>query len=213
MDCRCAKRSDRVNRIEADRFTSGTVLTKSENLGRVKQGKEVHGKVFVFRICDNVVINSSLVDMYRKCGSLIEAYKARLHYVVIESVLVDLYAKCCSGNMKGAKQLLQGSSFKDDESLWATLLGALYANYYSAFLDKDEHEDKDKHGLFDDQNRLVCNIRIFEMIKYSFGEDEEYVAIKEHEYNDLKSTNEDACRLYQEIFHRMDEGWMVTRAE
>ncbi|GKA36242.1 putative reverse transcriptase domain-containing protein [Tanacetum coccineum] len=83
-----------------------------------------------------------------------------------------------------------------------------YANYYSNFLDKEEHEDKDKHGLFDSQKRPVCNIRRFEMIKYSFGDDEEYVAIKEHEYDDLISTNEDACRTYQEIFRRIDEGWM-----
>ncbi|GJV71223.1 hypothetical protein Tco_1491218 [Tanacetum coccineum] len=83
-----------------------------------------------------------------------------------------------------------------------------YANYYSNFLNNEEHEDKDKHGLLDNQKWLVCNIRRFEMIKYSFGEDEEYVAIKEHEYDDLMSRNEDACRTYQEIFHRMDEGWM-----
>ncbi|GJR71759.1 MAK10-like protein [Tanacetum coccineum] len=42
----------------------------------------------------------------------------------------------------------------------------------------------------------------------SHNEDEEYVAIKENEYDDLTSTNEDACRTYQEIFRRMDEGWM-----
>ncbi|GJX60219.1 hypothetical protein Tco_0291609, partial [Tanacetum coccineum] len=84
-----------------------------------------------------------------------------------------------------------------------------YANYYHNFLDKEEHEDKDKHGLFDYQKRPVCNIRRFEMIKYSFRQDEEYVAIKECEYDDLTITNEDACRAYQEIFRSMDEGWMV----
>ncbi|GKA78731.1 hypothetical protein Tco_0785268 [Tanacetum coccineum] len=78
-----------------------------------------------------------------------------------------------------------------------------------------EHEDEERCESFNDttRNAPVCNIRRFEMIKYSFGEDEEYVAIKEHEYDDLTSTNEDACRTYQEIFRRMDEGWMVTRAE
>ncbi|GJY85452.1 hypothetical protein Tco_0499478 [Tanacetum coccineum] len=81
-----------------------------------------------------------------------------------------------------------------------------YVNYYSNFMHNEEHENKDKRGLIDNQKRALCNIRIFEMIKYSFGEYEEYVAIKEHEYNDLKSTNEDACCTYQEIFRRMDEG-------
>ncbi|GJX11703.1 hypothetical protein Tco_0201562 [Tanacetum coccineum] len=59
----------------------------------------------------------------------------------------------------------------------------------------------------------VCNIRRFKMIKYSFGQDEEYVAIKEDKYDDFARTSKDACRAYQEIFRMMDEGWMVTRAE
>ncbi|GJR09936.1 hypothetical protein Tco_0792588 [Tanacetum coccineum] len=46
------------------------------------------------------------------------------------------------------------------------------------------------------------------MIKYSCGDDEEYVAVKENEYDDLTSTSKDACRTYQEIFRKMDEGWM-----
>ncbi|GJW51336.1 hypothetical protein Tco_0092687 [Tanacetum coccineum] len=52
---------------------------------------------------------------------------------------------------------------------------------------------------------LVCTIQRFEMIKYSFGQGEEYVAIKEDEYNDLARTSNNACRTYQEIFRMMDE--------
>ncbi|GJZ96104.1 hypothetical protein Tco_0668438 [Tanacetum coccineum] len=37
----------------------------------------------------------------------------------------------------------------------------------------------------------VHNIRRFEMIKYSFGQDEEYVAVKEDEYDDLARTRDD----------------------
>ncbi|GKD60599.1 hypothetical protein Tco_1298108, partial [Tanacetum coccineum] len=43
--------------------------------------------------------------------------------------------------------------------------------------------------------------------------EEEYVSIKEYEYDDLTRTNKDACHAYQEIFCNMDEGWLVTRAE
>ncbi|GJS35745.1 hypothetical protein Tco_0534127 [Tanacetum coccineum] len=80
---------------------------------------------------------------------------------------------------------------------------------------EEEHENKERCKLFDNphQETPVCKIRKFEMIKYSFGQDEEYVAIKECEYDDLTIINEDACRAYQEIFRSMDEGWMVTRAE
>ncbi|GKB95138.1 hypothetical protein Tco_0981275 [Tanacetum coccineum] len=58
----------------------------------------------------------------------------------------------------------------------------------------------------------VCNIRKFMMIKYSFNDDEEYVAVKEDEYDDLIMTRRDARQAYQEIFQIMDERWMVTRA-
>ncbi|GJZ12320.1 hypothetical protein Tco_0547550 [Tanacetum coccineum] len=51
------------------------------------------------------------------------------------------------------------------------------------------------------------------MIKYPFNGEEEYVVVKEDEYDDLTITSEEACRAYQEIFRMMDEGWMVTRTE
>nr|GEW91074.1 RNA-directed DNA polymerase, eukaryota, reverse transcriptase zinc-binding domain protein [Tanacetum cinerariifolium] len=71
----------------------------------------------------------------------------------------------------------------------------------------EKHENKERCKLFDNphQETPVCSIRRFEMIKYSFGQDGEYVAVKEHEYDDLTRINEDACRTYQEIFRRMDE--------
>nr|GEV13249.1 hypothetical protein [Tanacetum cinerariifolium] len=80
---------------------------------------------------------------------------------------------------------------------------------------ESEHEDDERYELCDKETHElpVCNIRRFEMIKYSFGQDEEYVAVKEYEYEDLTSTSEDTCRAYQEIFRIMDEGCMVTRME
>ncbi|GKE87863.1 hypothetical protein Tco_1565338, partial [Tanacetum coccineum] len=58
---------------------------------------------------------------------------------------------------------------------------------------------------------LVCNMRRFKMIKYSFRQNKEYVAIKEDGYDDLAGTSNDAYQAYQEIFHMMDEGWIVAR--
>ncbi|GJR79858.1 hypothetical protein Tco_0150643 [Tanacetum coccineum] len=46
------------------------------------------------------------------------------------------------------------------------------------------------------------------MIIYSFNDEEEYLAVKEDEYDDLTIASEEACRAYQEIFRMMDEGWM-----
>ncbi|GJV23976.1 hypothetical protein Tco_1376671 [Tanacetum coccineum] len=78
-----------------------------------------------------------------------------------------------------------------------------------------EEERNERCNLFNNttHNAPVCKIRRFKMIKYSFGQYEEYMAIKECEYDDLTKANEDACQAYQEIFRSMGEGWMVTRAE
>ncbi|GJX75741.1 hypothetical protein Tco_0322552 [Tanacetum coccineum] len=80
---------------------------------------------------------------------------------------------------------------------------------------ENEHENDERYELCGNETHElpVCTVRRFEMIKYSFGQDEEYVAVKEDEYEDLTSTRKDACQAYQEIFRMMDEGWMVTRAE
>ncbi|KAI8551733.1 hypothetical protein RHMOL_Rhmol06G0209400 [Rhododendron molle] len=50
-----------------DEFTFATVLTALGNLGRLRQGKEMHAKVVVAGIRGDVVVESSLVDMYGKC--------------------------------------------------------------------------------------------------------------------------------------------------
>nr|GEX24297.1 hypothetical protein [Tanacetum cinerariifolium] len=65
--------------------------------------------------------------------------------------------------------------------------------------DEIEYENEtydERQELCETHELPVCNIRIFEMIKYSFGQDEEYVAVKEDEYDDLGRTNNDACRAY-----------------
>ncbi|GJS75101.1 hypothetical protein Tco_0724982 [Tanacetum coccineum] len=72
--------------------------------------------------------------------------------------------------------------------------------------DIQEKEEQHKEGRCDPaQEPPVYNIRRFEMIKYLFGQEEEYDAVKEYEYDDLSRTNEDTCHIYQEIFRNMDE--------
>ncbi|GJU94965.1 hypothetical protein Tco_1319721 [Tanacetum coccineum] len=119
-------------------------------------------------------------------------------------------------------------------SKWRDHIRGPYANFFTTYdlhldinsifgmknnasnMSNVQNEECNKRcNLFNDtaHNAPVCKIRRFEMIKYSFGQDEEYVGIKEYEYDDLTKTNEDACRVYQEIIRSMDEGWVVIRAE
>nr|GEU83345.1 hypothetical protein [Tanacetum cinerariifolium] len=115
------------------------------------------------------------------------------------------------------KAIIEGLIDEDDESSnndWRRWDGYEIANHDQEEREyENEHEDEERCELFDDYELPVCTIRIFEMIKYSFGQDDEYVAIKEDEYEDLTSTSKEAIHAYQEIFLIMDEGRMVTRAE
>ncbi|GJZ71337.1 hypothetical protein Tco_0635188 [Tanacetum coccineum] len=73
--------------------------------------------------------------------------------------------------------------------------------------------DNEREELCEVHKLPVCNVRRCMMIKYSFNNDEEYITVKEDEYDDLTVTRKEECRAYQEIFRIKDEGWMVTRAE
>ncbi|GJY86029.1 hypothetical protein Tco_0500055 [Tanacetum coccineum] len=76
--------------------------------------------------------------------------------------------------------------------------------------DESHHEADEREELCEIHELPVCNMRKFKMIKYSFGQDKEYVAVKEDEYDGLIRTSIDARRAYQEIFRIMDEGWMTS---
>ncbi|GJW88329.1 hypothetical protein Tco_0163669 [Tanacetum coccineum] len=80
---------------------------------------------------------------------------------------------------------------------------------------ESNNEDDERYELCGNETHelSVCTVRRFEMIKCSFGQNKEYVVVKEDEYKDLMSTSKDACQAYQEIFRMIDEGLMVTRAE
>ncbi|GJZ53671.1 hypothetical protein Tco_0608556 [Tanacetum coccineum] len=80
-------------------------------------------------------------------------------------------------------------------------------------IDEDEELNEERCEVFDDHDPSICYIRRFEMVKYSFRDDEEYVAIKENEYDDLTNTSKEAIHAYQEIFRMVDKEWMDLAAK
>nr|GEX96381.1 hypothetical protein [Tanacetum cinerariifolium] len=81
----------------------------------------------------------------------------------------------------------------------------VYTNYDDAY--EMNHDDKEREELCKVHELSVCNVRRYIMIKNSFNNDAEYVAIKENEYDDLTIIRKEACQVYQEIFRIIDEGW------
>ncbi|GJV33282.1 hypothetical protein Tco_1393682 [Tanacetum coccineum] len=56
----------------------------------------------------------------------------------------------------------------------------------------------------------VCKIRRFEMMKYSFDSNDEYITIKEFEHLNHSKKSIDA---YRELLRLTNEGWVVTTSE
>ncbi|GKC66411.1 hypothetical protein Tco_1099009 [Tanacetum coccineum] len=52
-----------------------------------------------------------------------------------------------------------------------------------------------------------CKVRRFEMMKYLFNDDEEYITIKESEY---LNHSKDILDAYRELLRLINEGWVVT---
>ncbi|GKE58834.1 hypothetical protein Tco_1498019 [Tanacetum coccineum] len=62
-------------------------------------------------------------------------------------------------------------------------------------------------------NKRRCKAKKFEAIQYSIGPNEEYIAIRSYEYDIWERDEDNLFIIYQDIFHKKDKGWMVTRTK
>ncbi|GKB30774.1 hypothetical protein Tco_0870175 [Tanacetum coccineum] len=107
------------------------------------------------------------------------------------------------GPYANAKTKRAYNPYLDINCIFGRNYGADNASYT-----QDNQEHKKEH-----HDPSTCRVRRFEMIKYSFDAEDEYVAIKEHECSNHLKTNIDTCQAYQELFLIMDEGWLVMNEE
>ncbi|GJX78629.1 hypothetical protein Tco_0326778 [Tanacetum coccineum] len=68
-----------------------------------------------------------------------------------------------------------------------------YHNYDEGVYENETHEEGHELCGIKTCEVPVCQIKRYKMIKYSFNDEEEYVSLKEDEYNDLTITSEEAC--------------------
>ncbi|GKA71343.1 hypothetical protein Tco_0777482 [Tanacetum coccineum] len=70
-----------------------------------------------------------------------------------------------------------------------------------------ENQGYDEHMGNETPEQSVCKIRRFEMMKYSFSDNEEYITIKESDHLNHSKKGLDA---YRELLRLTNEGWVVT---
>ncbi|GKB94242.1 hypothetical protein Tco_0980379 [Tanacetum coccineum] len=74
-----------------------------------------------------------------------------------------------------------------------------------------KRKDKDRNDK--QPNKRRCRAEKFEAIQYSIGPNEEYIAIRNYEYDIWERNEDNLSIIYQDIFQKKDEGWKVTRTK
>ncbi|GJX49531.1 hypothetical protein Tco_0276376 [Tanacetum coccineum] len=86
--------------------------------------------------------------------------------------------------------------------------------------EKDDEQSQTKRkycnaseSLDEQPNKRMCKAEKFKAIEYSFGTNEEYIAIRKCEYDIWERNEENMSKIYQDVFQKRNNGWMVTRTE
>ncbi|GKB19138.1 hypothetical protein Tco_0853061 [Tanacetum coccineum] len=119
-------------------------------------------------------------DGYCNGGNLPETYiiENQLHYQDYEwyKALDDCELK---KEALRNKAIMDGVINNDESCCEFKRKWNIYTNYDDAY--EINHDDNGNKELCEIHEPLVCNIRKYMMIKYSFNDDEEYVDVKEDE--------------------------------
>ncbi|GJV74746.1 hypothetical protein Tco_1506330 [Tanacetum coccineum] len=84
----------------------------------------------------------------------------------------------------------------------------------------DESNESAQHPFFDPyqndkemerQDEGMCRVDRFEVIKYSIGDNEEFMGIRTLERHSWAQTVNEVSSIYLDIFRKKDEGWTVHR--
>ncbi|EER88637.1 pentatricopeptide repeat-containing protein At1g03540 [Sorghum bicolor] len=100
-----------------DGCTFGSVMTALGNLKRARQGREAHAQVVTRGLCGNVIVESSTLDMYAKCGMMVDARKVfdrmKVRNAVSWCALLGGY--CQSGMHEKVLSLFRQMYMEDDD--------------------------------------------------------------------------------------------------
>ncbi|KAG0476314.1 hypothetical protein HPP92_013155 [Vanilla planifolia] len=116
----------RFTGLVLDEFLLGSILSALGNLGRTRQGKEAHAKVLTSGLCGSIVVESSMVDMYAKCG-LVENSRQVFDRMINKNAVswcALLGGYCQSGDFKTVLDLFRKMDADDNQYCFGSVLRA-----------------------------------------------------------------------------------------
>lgn len=124
--------------IEPNEFTLVSLLNASAHLGALKQGQWVHEYIKKSGTQLNAIVNTAIIDMYCRCGSIGKAYQVfraatKKGLSCWNSMILGLARNGYAEEAIGLFSQLESSDFKPDE---VSFLGVLTACNHAGFIDE-----------------------------------------------------------------------------
>ncbi|KAI3871559.1 hypothetical protein MKX03_005742 [Papaver bracteatum] len=124
--------------MKENQFTFASILPAYSSLTRLEQGMQVHGRIIKSGFVSDTLVGNALIDMYFKCGSLIEA---KMMFETIEKRDVVSWTMMITGfgqHGKGKEaidilRMMPSEGFKPDD---ITFLGGLSACSHCGLVDE-----------------------------------------------------------------------------
>ncbi|KAL5574808.1 hypothetical protein UlMin_016507 [Ulmus minor] len=89
--------SEKYGSFEDDRNFYSRLLKRCAQLGKLRDGKVVHARIVVSQFRDELVLRNCILNMYAKCGSLVDARKVfdemRIRDVITWTALITGYSQ------------------------------------------------------------------------------------------------------------------------
>ncbi|KAJ4957841.1 hypothetical protein NE237_024952 [Protea cynaroides] len=131
----------RMEGLKPNEFTIASLLSVCGNTAILEQGKQVHAHVLSIGLELDIMINSALINMYSKCGSIDDAsqvfYSAGNEDTVSWTAMINGYAE--HGYSKEALNLFEKMSRVGVRPDYVTFIGVLSACSHAGLIDLGFH--------------------------------------------------------------------------
>lgn len=152
--------------IEVDLFTLTTMVSASANTALLELGQQIHARTLKLGHGHDIILCSSVIDMYAKCGKLDDAWsvfrQTQTRNVVIWSVMISSYAM--HGWGKEAIQLFQLMQNEGIRPNGVSFIGLLTACSHAGLIEDGCKYFKmmiDVYGIQPGIEHFACMVDLF----------------------------------------------------
>lgn len=185
-------------------FTFSIILTTCAGLCHLELGQQIHGLLYKSGLHTDNCTNSALVDMYAKCGYLMEARKVFDHIsrpdVVSWTAIVSGYAQ--HGSVADALQLFRWMETSNIRANAVTLLCVLFACSHAGMVEEGLEyfwSMKERYGLEPEMEHYACIVDLLGRVGH-LSEAFQFIKTMPVEPNEMVwQTLLAACRVHGNI--------------